>query len=118
MSIEKTGEEITAADFVIPGIEKFGDGPISLPGYRGWDDGLTERQRRLVLLRRILCGPDAEVYYRSCEAFMGKKGQEFAKASADFWRSVVIGHTKVIGITQPGEKELRPGQEPYWPESE
>jgi hypothetical protein len=50
MSIEKTDEKITVADFAIPGIEEFGDGPTSLPGYREWHAGLTVRQRRLVLL--------------------------------------------------------------------
>jgi Domain of unknown function (DUF4157) len=118
MSISKTGEELTINDFNIPELEKFGDGPRGTPEYQAWYNKLTFRQRRLVLLRRILCGPGAEVYYRSCSAFQGKTGQEFAKASATFWRAKVIGHTKVIGLTQPGRKVIRPGQEPDWPESE
>jgi hypothetical protein len=118
MSISKTGEELTINDFNIPELEKYGDGPRGTPQYQAWYDKLTFRQRRLVLLRRILCGPGAEVYYRSCSAFQGKTGQEFAKASAKFWRAKVIGHTKVIGLTQPGKKVIRPGQEPDWPESE
>ena len=65
-----------------------------------------------------LCGPGAEVYYRSCSAFQGKTGQEFAKASAKFWRAKVIGHTKIIGLSQPGQKTVKPGEEPAWPESE
>ena len=118
MYISKTGDELTINDFNIPELEKYGDGPTNTPGYRAWHGKLTPRQRRLVLLRRILCGPGAEVYYRSCQAFQGKAGQEFAKASAAFWRSKVIGHTKVIALTQPGKKVLKPGQEPDWPESE
>jgi hypothetical protein len=118
MSISKTGEELTINDFNIPELEKFGDGPRGTPEYQAWYNKLTFRQRRLVLLRRILCGPGAEVYYRSCSAFQGKTGQEFAKASATFWRAKVIGHTKVIALTQPGRKVIRPGQEPDWPESE
>lgn len=118
MYISKTGEEITIKDFNIPGLDKFGYGPTSMPGYREWADKLSVRQRQLVLLRRLLCGPDAEIYYRSCEAFQGKTGQEFAKKSTEFWRSKVVGHTKVIGITQPGKKVLKPCQEPYWLESE
>ena len=82
MSISKTGDELTINDFNIPELEKYGDGPRNTPGYRAWHGKLSVRQRRLVLLRRILCGPGAEVYYRSCEAFRGKGGQEFAKASA------------------------------------
>lgn len=118
MYISKTGDELTISDFNIPELEKYGDGPRNTPAYQAWYDKLSFRQRRLVLLRRILCGPGAEVYYRSCEAFQGKTGQEFAKASAAFWRAKVIGHTKVIALTQPGQKVLKPGQEPYWPESE
>jgi hypothetical protein len=118
MSISKTNDEITIKDFNIPELDKFGYGPTSMSGYREWADKLSVRQRRLVLLRRLLCGPDAEIYYRSCEAFQGKTGQEFAKASTEFWRSKVVGHTKVIGLSQPGKKALKPCQEPYWPESE
>ncbi len=118
MYISGGGGELTIKDFDIPEIEKYGDGPTNTPEYRAWHSSLTTRQRRLVLLRRVLCGPDAEVYYRSCEAFQGKTGKEFAKASATFWRSRVIGHTKSIGLTQPGRKVVKPGEEPDWPESE
>ncbi|NJO12676.1 MAG: hypothetical protein HC872_03510 [Gammaproteobacteria bacterium] len=89
-----------------------------MPGYREWSDKLTTRQRRLVLLRRTLCDADAEIYYRSCSGFQGKTGKDFAKVSADFWRSEVVGHTKIIALTQPGKRSLRPCQEPYWPDAE
>jgi hypothetical protein len=118
MSISSSGDELTINDFNIPGLEEFGDGPTGTDEYRAWSAKLTPRQRRLVLLRRVLCGPGAEVYYRSCEAFRGKGGKEFAKASAAFWRSKVIGHTKLIALTQPGKKVVKPGQEPYWDDSE
>jgi hypothetical protein len=118
MSITKTNDELTIKDFNIPELRKYGYGPTSLPGYREWSDKLSLQQRRLVLLRRTICDSDAEVYYRSCEAFQGKEGQEFAKASAEFWQSKVVGHTKVIGLTQPGKKVIRPGQEPKWSETE
>ena len=118
MSISKSGDELTIADFNIPEIEKYGDGPRDTEAYRTWHSKLSPRQRRLVLLRRGPCGPGAEVYYRSCSAFQGKTGQEFAKASAKFWRAKVIGHTKIIGLSQPGQKTVKPGEEPGWPESE
>jgi hypothetical protein len=118
MWISKSNDELTINDFAIPDLDKYGDGPRSSPEYQAWHANLTPRQRRLVLLRRVLCGPGAEVYYRSCEAFKGKRGQEFAKASATFWRSKVIGHTQVIALIQPGQKTLRPGEEPSWSETE
>jgi len=118
MSITKSNDELTIKDFDIPGLTQFGDGPTSMPGYREWHSRLSKRQRRLVLVRRTICDPGAEIYYRSCEAFQGKTGQEFAKASTEFWRSKVVGHTKLIAATQPGKKVLKPCQEPYWSESE
>lgn len=127
MSIKKTDDEITAADFNIPGLEAFGYIPkledmVNYPEYyqawAKWFDKLTWRQQLLVEVRQWICGSDAEIYYRSCEAFQGKSGQEFAKASAQFWRSKVVGHTKIIGLTRPGEKTLKPGEEPYWSETE
>jgi hypothetical protein len=127
MHISKTGDEFTAADFNIPDLDKYGKIPslsdmVSNRAYteawNKWFNALTWRQQLLVEVRSYICGPDAEIYYRSCSAFQGKKGQEFAKASATFWRSKVIGHTKIIGLTQPGQKTLKPGQEPYWSEEE
>jgi hypothetical protein len=122
MYIKKTGEEFTIASFNIPGLDKYGHlslwtifiGASKLAREaQGWYAGLTRQQKLLMQLRDTICGPSAEVYYRSCEAFRGKTGQEFAKASTRFWRSKVIGHTKIIGLTQPGKKVLKPGEEPY-----
>lgn len=118
MYISKTGDEFTIGDFNIPDLDKFGDGPRGTPEYNAWYNKLTVRQRRLVLLRRLICDEDAEIYYRSCQAFYGKTGQDFAQASAAFWRSKVVGHTKVIALSQPGQKTLRPGEKPYWSETE
>ena len=127
MTIIKTREQLTTASFNIPGIDKYGHlslwsisvGTSKLAqDARAWYRGLTRQQQLLLQLRDTICGPNAEVYYRSCEAFQGKTGQEFARASNRFWRSKVIGHTKIIGLTQPGKKVLRPGEEPYWSESE
>jgi hypothetical protein len=117
MSITGDGD-LEADDFNISGLTEFGDGPTSSPGYRAWHDSLTLKQRRLVLLRRTICDEDSEVYYRSCQGFQQKSGQEFAKASASFWRCNVAGHTKLIGLSQPGKKVLAPCQEPYWSETE
>lgn len=127
MHISSTWDEITASDFNIADLATYGNGPSPndtakntafYRKYRAWFSGLTGRQQLLVQLRRTICGPSAEVYYRSCEAFQGTSGKEFAKKSAEFWRSKVVGHTKLIGLTQPGKKVLRPGEEPSWEDSE
>jgi hypothetical protein len=123
---EGSKDQLTAADFDIPNLDQFGDitiwdrwrNPQLYQRWKSWFNALTPRQRLLVKLRAYICGSDAEIYYRSCHAFQGKEGQEFAKKSASFWRSTVIGHTRLIGLAQPGRKELKPGQAPYWPESE
>ena len=127
MNIDKTGDEITANDFKIPGLSRYG-GRLGLydryPGspkyraYKAWYSSLSKRQQLFVRLREMICGPGAEIYYRSCEAFQGKKGKKFAEKSGKFWRSKVIGHTHIIGIKQPGKKVLKPGQKPYWSETE
>jgi hypothetical protein len=109
--------EITAADFNISDLDKYGD-DRSLPGYQEWESKLSTLQRRLMLLRRAICDSGSTVYYRSCQAFQGEKGQEFAKASSRFWRCDVSGHTKSIGLTQPGKHTLSVCQEPDWPVSE
>lgn len=128
MWISGAGDEFTAADFNIPDLDKHDWRDITYydiaantakyQSYKKWYDGLTTRQQSLIELRDRICSSGTEVYYRSCEAFQGKSGQEFAKASARFWRSKVIGHTKIIGLTQPGQKSLKPGQEPTWSETE
>lgn len=127
MWISGSGDELTASDFNIPEIDRFG-GPFpwedfvsNTPHYQAyalWFSGLSERHKRLVSLQQTICGKHAEVYYRSCEAFQGEAGHEFAKASAHFWRSRVVGHTKIIGLTQPGRRALKPGEEPHWSETE
>jgi hypothetical protein len=109
--------QIIAEDFNIPGIETFGD-DRSLPGYQEWEAKLSRYQRRMVLLRRTICDSNSTIYYRSCLAFQGTEGQEFAKASASFWRCNVSGHTKSIGLSQPGKHTLAQCQEPDWPAAE
>ena len=114
---EKGTPELTKESFDIPGLEKFGD-DTTLPGYREWHDKLTPLQSRLVLLRRTICDSDSTIYYRSCEAFHGQTGIDFAEASSQFWRCDVSGHTKDIGLSQPGKHTLAVCQAPDWDPSE
>ncbi|HET9364525.1 MAG TPA: DUF4157 domain-containing protein, partial [Candidatus Angelobacter sp.] len=85
--------QLESSSFNIPGLEQFGDDPKQ-PGYREWEEKLSTFQRRLMILRRSICDSNSTIYYRSCQAFQGKEGKEFAKASSDFWRCEVAGHTK------------------------
>ena len=114
---EKGTSELNTKLLHIPGVEQFGDDP-SKPGYREWSESLTPVERQLVLLRRTICDSDSEVYYRSCQAFRGEEGIDFAKASSEFWRCDVTGHTKLIGLTQPGKHTLSVCAEPDWDASE
>lgn len=117
-STKKGGtDEITAASLNIPGIEKYGD-DRSQPGYEEWENKLSTFQRRLMLVRRTICDSESTVYYRSCQAFQGEEGKKFAKASSQFWRCDVSGHTKSIGLSQPGKHTLSVCAEPDWPMSE
>ncbi len=109
-----TSEEFNTATYNIPDLAKYGDGPRDSPGYQEWRQSLSETQRKLVVLRRTICDQSSEIYFRSCEAFRGSGGQEFARTSAEFWRATVLGHTKSIGLSQPGLQRLKPGETPSW----
>ncbi len=109
--------QIETSSFDIPDIEKFGDNP-KMPGYQEWESKLSTFQRRLMILRRTICDSDSTIYYRSCQAFQGEEGKKFAKASSDFWRCEVAGHTKNIGLSQPGKHVLPVCQDPDWPDEE
>jgi hypothetical protein len=108
---------LTAEAFNIPGVEQFGD-DTTKPGYREWHEKLTPLQRRLALLRRTICDSDSTIYYRSCQPFEGQRGIDFAEASSKFWRCDVAGHTKNIGLTQPGKHTLSVCEPPDWDPSE
>jgi len=110
-------EELTTKVLSIPDVDKFGD-DRSTPGYQEWYAKLSVLQRRLVLLRRTMCDSNSTIYYRSCQAFKGAKGKEFAKASSEFFRCDVSGHTKSIGLSQPGKHTLSPCEEPDWSDEE
>jgi hypothetical protein len=72
---------------------------------------------RLDALRERLTG-DALLWFRTCETFGARRGQDFAAALADFSGATVAGHTFVIGFFQSGLHVLRPGMQPHWSPSE
>jgi len=134
-----SSEQLTVQDFKIQGLEKFRDRPsifawmalfptnfrtahsfwkLQELTFQMWKKGLPEKSRLLVELMENICAKGAEVYYRSCETFQGKAGKAFAKTAADFWGAKVIGHTHVIGLSQPGKESVEPGEEPDWDDSQ
>jgi hypothetical protein len=78
------------------------------------DDPLdASRIARLAGLRERLA-PDALVWFRTCETFGARRGQEFAARLADFLGARVAGHTYIIGFHQSGLHGLAPGRRPDW----
>jgi hypothetical protein len=67
------------------------------------------------LRARLVPGPEALLWLRTCEAFGAEPGQDFARALADFFGCQVAGHTFTIGYWQSGLHSLLPGAVPDWP---
>lgn len=74
-------------------------------------------RRRLDAVRERLTS-DALIWFRSCETFGARQGQDFAARLADYSGARVAGHTFVIGFFQSGLYVLRPGKVPHWSPSE
>ncbi|MCU0726977.1 MAG: hypothetical protein MUE73_14490 [Planctomycetes bacterium] len=72
----------------------------------------------LATLRRRLAGPDALLWFRTCETFGARTGRAFAREASRFFGARVAGHTFVIHALQSGLHLLGPGEEPDWPENE
>jgi hypothetical protein len=68
----------------------------------------------LLALRARLAGPDALVWFRTCETFATQAGHRFARGLAELLGCRVAGHTHVIGIVQSGLHVVAPGEEPAW----
>ena len=65
-------------------------------------------------IRDRLVGPDALVWFRTCETFGANAGHDFARRFTDFMGCRASGHTYVIGAWQSGLHSLRPGERPSW----
>lgn len=68
--------------------------------------------------KRIEPGDAGLVWFRTCEAFGGSAGVEFARVFADVVGCRVAGHTYIIGHWQSGLHTLLPGATPDWAEDE
>lgn len=72
----------------------------------------------LLALRARLAGPDALIWFRTCETFGRAAGHRFATSWTRFFGCRAAGHTYVIGPLQSGLHALGPGDTPSWPEDE
>lgn len=69
-------------------------------------------------VRDRLINEDALVWLRTCEAFGGERGHDFAVALANGFGAKVAGHTFIIGALQSGLRALLPGRRPRWSPAE
>jgi hypothetical protein len=76
-------------------------------------EALRRPSPSLEALRERL-GPDSLWWFRCCETFGARPGQDFACAMADLLGCRVAGHTYIIGWHQSGLHSLAPGQTPDW----
>ena len=60
----------------------------------------------------------AQWWFRTCETFGARRGQDFARRWTDFFERPAAGHTFIIGPWQSGLHRLRPGERPAWPDDE
>src|SRR5256885_6259542 len=73
---------------------------------------LTRRSELLAIRERL--APDPLIWFRTCETFRARAGQDFAERVADFFGARVAGHTHVIGFHQSGLQGLRSGERAHW----
>lgn len=76
--------------------------------------GLAPARFFAVLRDRLRPSARALFWMRTCEAFGGRPGHDFAARLADFLGVPVAGHTYVIGFWQSGLHGLLPGAAPSW----
>jgi hypothetical protein len=74
---------------------------------------LSARRPQLEAVREHLA-ENALLWFRTCETFGARAGQDFAERFADFFGARVAGHTHIIGSLQSGLQGLRPGERAHW----
>jgi len=57
-------------------------------------------------------------WFRTCETFGARAGQDFARGLADELGCRIAGHTYIIGPIQSGLHTLQPGADASWPDDE
>ena len=57
-------------------------------------------------------------WFRTCETFGARAGQQFAQTWTDFFGCDAAGHTYIIGPWQSGLHRLSPGDAPSWSDDE
>lgn len=67
---------------------------------------------------RLLPRGGSLVWFRTCETFGARAGQQFAELLTRELDVRGAGHTYVIGVLQSGLHGLRPGETPTWSDAE
>lgn len=78
-----------------------------------WCGGDFLSTDRLEILRDFFA-PDGYLWFRTCYTFKSLAGRLFARKVSDTLGVKVAGHTKLIGLTQPGLQILKPNESPNW----
>lgn len=79
------------------------------PGHRHRDQLQAVRDR---------LEPGALWWFRTCETFGARRGQDFARAWTDFFGCRAAGHTYIIAFWQSGLHSLDAGEHPSWSDTE
>lgn len=57
---------------------------------------------------------DTVIWFRMCSVFSGQRGYDLSEYLADTLQCTIAGHTKTVGILQPGLYTRKMGQKPSW----
>lgn len=81
---------------------------------------LLQDEKIASLVREIgsLMHEDGLWWFRSCLTFGGIEGKEFAKEFSTILNRRVAASTYIVGWWQSGYHSLKPGEDPYWPDTE
>lgn len=93
-------------------LQYWGHGSSGTP----WLSGVPVRSGQWAELR-LKFAPHSTIWFRCCSVFQGKEGKAFAENIASLIGQCV-GHTKTVGIFQPGMRVLRANKPAYWSDEE
>lgn len=121
-----------AIDRVLAGCEHAGVAELQYWGHGKWGRVLIGAESldrdaispagplhdRIRALGTLMHGPDAHVWFRTCETLGAHRGHAMAQELCEQLGCAVAGHTFIVGPWQSGLHLLRPGARPEWPADE